>query len=70
MPRTQVPTGDGFVQRLEPRSLVLMHGDARSAWRHGIAKRRADDWNGQKIKRQRRVSITFRTIAGLGRTQT
>ena len=56
-------TGEGFMQRLEPRSLVLMHGDARSRWRHGIAKRRTDAWGGQKVARQRRVSITFRTIA-------
>lgn len=60
-------TGDNFVQRLEPRSLVLMQGDARAVWRHGIAKRRADDWNGQKLNRQRRVSITFRTVTDLGR---
>ncbi|WP_419921746.1 hypothetical protein [Candidatus Poriferisodalis sp.] len=40
-----------------------MHGDARWAWRHGIAKRRMDVWNGYKIQRRRRVSITFRTIA-------
>ena len=26
-----------------PRSLLLMHGDARSAWRHGIAKRQTDE---------------------------
>ena len=56
-------TGDQHVMRLEARSLVLMHGDARSTWRHGIAKRKSDLWNGQKIERQRRVSITFRTIA-------
>ena len=56
-------TGDEYVQRLEPRSLVLLHGDARSEWRHGIAKRQSDTLNGQKAKRQRRVSITFRTIA-------
>ena len=56
-------TGEEFMQRLEPRSLVLMHGDARWRWRHGIAKRRTDTWSGQKIARQRRVSITFRTIA-------
>ena len=55
-------TGDEYVQRLEPRSLVLLHGDARFKWRHGIAKRHSDTWNGQKTKRQRRVSITFRTI--------
>lgn len=56
-------TGDECVQRLEPRSLVLMHGDARWRWRHGIAKRRSDTWGGQEIARQRRVSITLRTVA-------
>ena len=56
-------TGDEYLQRLVPRSLVLLHGDARSKWRHGIAKRQSDTLNGKKTKRQRRVSITFRTIA-------
>lgn len=55
-------TGDEYVRRLEPRSLLLLSGDARWKWRHGIAKRRADTWHGQKIARQRRLSITFRTI--------
>ncbi len=58
-------TGDGYTHRLEPRSLVLLCGDARWRWRHGIAKRRTDIWDGQKIARQRRVSVTFRTIASL-----
>ena len=62
-------TGDEYVQRLVPRSLVLLHGDARFKWRHGIAKRHSDTWNGQKTKRQRRVSITFRTIADTGLAQ-
>ena len=59
-------TGDEYQQRLAPRSLVLLHGDARSKWRHGIAKRHSDTWDGQRTKRQRRVSITFRTIADTG----
>ncbi len=59
-------TGDEHAQRLVPGSLVLLHGDARSKWRHGIAKRHSDTWNGQRTKRQRRVSITFRTIADTG----
>lgn len=42
---------------------LLESDDERWKWRHGIAKRRTDTWNGQKIARQRRVSITFRTIA-------
>ena len=63
-------TGDEYVQRLVPRSLVLLYGDARFKWRHGIAKRHSDTWNGQRTKRQRRVSITFRTIADTGLAQT
>ena len=63
-------TDEEHVQRLARGSLVLLHGDARSKWRHGIAKRRSDTWNGQRIKRQRRVSITFRTIADTGPAQT
>ena len=63
-------TGDEYVQRLAPGSLVLLYGDARSKWRHGIAKRQSDTWNGQRTKRQRRVSITFRTIANIGLEQT
>ena len=56
-------TGENHVERLEPRSLLLLYGDARVAWRHGIAKRRKDKWQGQTLERKRRVSITFRTIA-------
>ena len=56
-------TGDEYIQRLEPRSLVLLYGDARYKWQHGIAKRKFDTCNGQKTERKRRVSITFRTIA-------
>ena len=63
-------TGDAYVQRLAPRSLVVLYGDARSKWRHGIAKRQSDTWNGHRTKRQRRVSITFRTIADTGPAQT
>ena len=59
-----------YVQRLMPRSLVLLQGDARFKWRHGIAKRHSDTWNDQRTKRQRRVSITFRTIADTGLAQT
>lgn len=58
-------TGERHVVRLEPRSLVIMHDEARSAWQHGIAKRKSDVWDGRKIERRRRVSITFRTIATL-----
>ena len=54
--------GVTHTQRLEQSSLLILSGEARSAWHHGIAKRKADDWHGRKIPRQRRVSITFRTV--------
>ncbi len=47
---------------LEPRSLVVLSGEARSEWLHGIAARKWDEWNGQKHERKRRVSLTFRKV--------
>lgn len=47
---------------LEPRSLVVLRGEARDRWLHGIAARKSDEWDGQKHKRQRRVSLTFRKV--------
>jgi alkylated DNA repair dioxygenase AlkB len=41
-------------------SLVALTGPARSSWSHGIAKRRRDPRF--DITRQRRISVTFRTI--------
>lgn len=45
---------------LEPRSVLVMDGEARYRWTHGIAGRRKDPWNGAWFKRGRRVSVTFR----------
>ena len=47
---------------LEPRSLVVLSGEARSEWLHGIAARKWDEWDGQKHERKRRVSLTFRKV--------
>ncbi len=47
---------------LAPRSLVVLSGEARHEWLHGIAARKWDEWEGQKHKRQRRVSLTFRKV--------
>jgi alkylated DNA repair dioxygenase AlkB len=49
---------------LEPESLVILTGDARYQWRHGIAKRRFDSQYG--VRRSRRVSLTFRTVQPMG----
>ena len=46
---------------LPPRSLLIMTGEARFAWQHGIAWRKTDCLKeGQVVTRSRRVSLTFR----------
>jgi alkylated DNA repair dioxygenase AlkB len=47
---------------LEPRSMLVLTGDARYIWQHAIAGRKTDRYNGQIIQRTRRVSLTFRKI--------
>lgn len=47
---------------LEPRSLVVLSDDARYKWTHGIAGRRVDIFNGHRIARDRRISLTFRKV--------
>ena len=47
---------------LEPGSLLVMSGEAREKWMHGITARRSDVWEGQTHPRGRRVSLTFRNV--------
>jgi alkylated DNA repair dioxygenase AlkB len=47
---------------LEPRSLLVLSGESRQEWQHGIATRKNDTWHGQKLPRGRRLSVTFRTV--------
>ncbi len=47
---------------LEPRSVLVLCGEARYEWMHGIAKRQQDSVNGTIIPRERRLSITFRNV--------
>ena len=47
---------------LAPRSLVVLSNEARYEWLHGIAARKWDKWDGHKHERQRRVSLTFRSV--------
>lgn len=75
--RFEAVAGDGpggLDLPLPPRSLLVMRGEARKAWRHGIAARKSDPISasgpasgpaagpGGRIPRTRRVSITFRTL--------
>ena len=48
--------------RLEPGSLLVLSGTARFEWTHGIAARKSDVVEGVRVKRERRVSVTFRTV--------
>jgi len=59
---THAETGERVSERLEPRSLLTLKGDARYKWRHGIAPRKSDMVEGARVPRGRRVSLTFRTV--------
>eukprot|EP00026_Physarum_polycephalum_P015594 Phypoly_transcript_16313.p1 GENE.Phypoly_transcript_16313~~Phypoly_transcript_16313.p1 ORF type:complete len:233 (+),score=21.88 Phypoly_transcript_16313:24-722(+) len=50
---------------LEPRSLVVLQGEARYDWQHGIERGNTIKWKGNiylKDREYRRISLTFRTI--------
>jgi len=47
---------------LEPRSLVILTGDARYGWKHAIPQRKTDMHSGGRHTRNRRLSLTFRTV--------
>ena len=47
---------------LEQGSALLMTGDARWRWFHGIAKRQKERTDGGSRMRKRRLSLTFRTV--------
>ena len=59
---THATTGEKQSQLLEPRSLLVLSGDARYVWQHAIAGRKTDRYNGQIIQRTRRISLTFRKV--------
>ena len=54
------PTGRKESLLLEPRSLLVLSDDARYEWEHGITARKRDVWQGMRVERSRRLSITFR----------
>lgn len=43
-------------------SLLVLSGDARYKWKHGIRKLKNDIANGVKIPRKTRISVTMRTL--------
>lgn len=54
--------GERQSKLLKPRSLVILQGESRYLWKHGIPPRKSDQWENQKIMRDRRISITFRKV--------
>jgi hypothetical protein len=49
---------------LPPRSALIMTGEARYDWKHGISKDRFDFVDGKRLPRSTRVSLTFREAKG------
>lgn len=47
---------------LAPGSAVIMSGEARTEWKHGIRARKSDTIDGVRRERQRRLSLTFRAV--------
>ncbi len=47
---------------VEPRSLYIMTGEARSKWKHEMPGRMSDTVDGKKVLRGVRYSITFRMV--------
>jgi alkylated DNA repair dioxygenase AlkB len=47
---------------LEPRSALILSGDARWTWKHEIPARAIDTWQNREMPRSRRVSLTFRIM--------
>ena len=54
----------GAVEELlvEPRSALVLSGEAREKWKHGIPSRTHDLWHDQVVPRGTRVSLTFRRM--------
>jgi alkylated DNA repair dioxygenase AlkB len=59
---THVETQQKIPMLLEPRSLVVLTGDARYHWQHSIPHRKTDRYNGSIFQRDRRLSLTFRKV--------
>jgi alkylated DNA repair dioxygenase AlkB len=47
---------------LERGSLLVLAGESRYHWKHAIPARKSDKLDGQLRSRDRRVSLTFRTV--------
>ena len=60
--RTPRVKEDAFQIVLERCSLLVLRGAARERWLHGIRPNKADNQDGRRVPRGRRLSLTFRTM--------
>ena len=44
-------------------SLYIMSGESRYSWTHEMPSRKYDTINNNKVKRERRISVTFRNVS-------
>lgn len=58
------PDGERLAKLLKPRSVFVLSGPARYDWKHGIAPRLTDKYEGSIITRRKRISCTFRNALG------
>jgi alkylated DNA repair dioxygenase AlkB len=56
------PVGAQVSALLPSRSMLVLSGPARYAWKHGIAARKRDSISGIDLRRHRRLSLTYRTV--------
>ena len=60
---TEIRTGKKVEFWLAPFSILMLQGEARYKWMHGIVPRKTDTlWNGNKHHRGTRISLTFRQV--------
>jgi alkylated DNA repair protein alkB family protein 8 len=53
---------DRYPLWLPPRSLLILQSESRYKWQHGIASRKFDMVEGERLRRERRLSLTFRKV--------
>ncbi len=47
---------------LNPKGILLLSGESRYEWMHGISGRKSDMINKERVPRERRISLTFRKV--------
>ena len=59
---SRVGCGGSIDVWLDTGDLMILTLEARYLWRHQIRPRKYDVYQGQKVRRQRRISVTLRTV--------